>query len=162
MTFSYPRCGCLILRTQLGFHFRGKKCPKWTCPRKQVSRSGLVAPDPGQFALIMIILNVYSYLQLPNKYRVPSVAVFMVTDIFSIESSTGMVYRLPVNPAELLFFLLVLFEPVDTIVSPSNVPIVKLVTWSNSPALLNMMARPEVLLARSRKAGWRFLGSREL
>lgn len=101
----------------------------------------------------MIILNVYSYLQLLNKYRVPSVAVFMVTDSFSIESSTGMVYRLSVNPTELLFFLRVLFEPVDTIVSPSNVPIVKLVTCSNSPALLNMMARPEVLSARSRKAG---------
>ena len=77
----------------------------------------------------------------------------MVTDIFSIESSTGMLYRLSVDPPALLFFLLFLVEPVDTIASPSNVPIVKLLTFSSSPALLNTMARPEVLLARSRKAG---------
>ena len=93
------------------------------------------------------------FTHIYNKNRLPPVAVVMVTDIFSIESSTGMLYRLSVNPAVLLFFLLVLVEPVDTVASPSNVPIVKLLTYSSSPALLNIMARPEVLLARSRKAG---------
>ena len=93
------------------------------------------------------------FTHIYNKNRLPSVAVVMVTDIFSIESSTGMLYRLSVDPAELLFFLLFLVEPVDMIASPSNVPIVKLLNFSSSSALLNTMARPEVLLARSRKAG---------
>ena len=93
------------------------------------------------------------FTRIYNQNRLPPVAVVMVTDIFSIESSTGMLYPLSVNPAELLFFLLVLVEPVDTVASPSNVPIVKLLTFSSSLALLNIMAKPEVLLARSRKAG---------
>ena len=42
---------------------------------------------------------------------VPSTAVFMVTNIFSTESSTGMVYRLSVDPLVLLPSLRLLFDP---------------------------------------------------
>lgn len=54
-----------------------------------------------------------------NDYKqptspVPSTAVFMVTNIFSTESSTGMVYRLSVGPLGLLLFLLPLFDPTVT------------------------------------------------
>ena len=100
----------------------------------------------------------FFYTFIFTKLIVPPAAVLMVTDIFSIESSTGILYRLTEDPSALLFVLRLMVDPSPTILSPSNVPIVKLATCSSSPTLLNIIARPEVLFARSLKAWWIFFG----
>ena len=92
----------------------------------------------------------------------PFVSLFVVvTDmvIFSIDSSTGMLYRLLTAPSVFRFFLPDIFEPTLITLAPSSTPPVKSFSSSNSHWSFNKIAWPEVNSASSLKAGWRFLGS---
>lgn len=78
--------------------------------------------------------------------------VIMVTAISSMESSTGILYRLSAPPT-LRFFLFDMFDPKLTTLSPCSTPFVKLLSCSSSHWSLRRMACPEVNSANSRKAG---------
>ena len=95
--------------------------------------------------------------KISNSPFVFLLAVLTVTTIFSMESSTGMLYRLsPAGPA-LLFFLLDTFDPKLTTLLPSSEPPVREFNRSNSPSLASAMTWPEVASASWRKAGWSWL-----
>lgn len=105
-----------------------------------------------------LIFTSFSPKMNHHKPLVSIRVVVTVTVISSMESSTGILYRLSA-PLTLRFFLFDLFDPKLTTLSPCSTPFVKLLSCSSSHWSLRRMACPEVNSANSRKAGWRFLGS---
>ena len=167
-------------KTFFSFRTPGKKGiePRWCQQRgmdshrqrkiaNQISRLAAIEVKPNflpkQLKNISLgVAQAYNREYCPwRKYQplVSSFVVLTVTNSFSMDSSTGMLYRLSAAPPTLRFFLPDMFEPMLMTLVPSSTPPVNPSSFSSSQWSFNKIACPDVNSASSLNAGWRFLGS---